>query len=344
MGQGALLGDHLGSATLTTDGGGNWVGEARYTPYGEMRRDYPRGVIPTDRLYTGQRQETFGLYDYRARYYHPALGRFVSADPVVPEPGNPQGLNRYAYVYNNPLRYVDGSGHLPVAPLLVAGAIVLLKAIDYGWTAWDVYQSGRTLANPLATDEEKLVAGVNLAMAVGLEAAEPEDWLPVSLPLDDLGRRALVAGLRERMQQGGLRAGVAFLREAVGEAAPQVIRRMYDLGVFGGIRSAGEWEAILQGVRKEAGLEVHHLIERRFAERVFGLDPDDVPAVVLDRTFHQQEVTARLFRELPTGRSYNAQQIWEAYKRVYGSGPGGLNRPEWLEAIWSYFERLGVKR
>jgi RHS repeat-associated protein len=76
-----------------------------------MRRDYPRGVIPTDRLYTGQRQETFGLYDYRARYYHPALGRFISADPLVPEPGNPQALNRYAYVYNNPLRYTDPSGY-----------------------------------------------------------------------------------------------------------------------------------------------------------------------------------------------------------------------------------------
>ena len=84
-----LHGDHLGSATLTTDINGNRIGELRYTPYGEMRRDYPRGVIPTDRLYTGQRQETFGLYDYRARYYHPALGRFVSADPLVPEPGTP---------------------------------------------------------------------------------------------------------------------------------------------------------------------------------------------------------------------------------------------------------------
>jgi len=105
-----LHGDHLGSATLTTGASGNWVGEARYTPYGEMRRDYPRGVIPTDRLYTGQRQETFGLYDYRARYYHPALGRFISADTLVPNPGNPQDLNRYAYVRNNPLKYTDPSG------------------------------------------------------------------------------------------------------------------------------------------------------------------------------------------------------------------------------------------
>ena len=219
--------------------------------------------------------------------------------------------------------------------------MVLLKTIDYGWTAWDLYQSGRTLANPLTTDEEKLLAGLNLALAVGLEAAEPEDWLPVSLPLDDAARRALVAGLRERMRQGGLRAGVAFLREAVGEAAPQVIRRMYNLGVFRGIRSAGEWEAILQGVRKEAGLEVHHLIERRFAERL-GLKESEVPAVVLDRTFHQQEVTARLFQALPTNKSnYTAQEIWNAYTAVYGRD---LKRQDWLEAIWPYFERLGVRR
>jgi hypothetical protein len=67
--------------------------------------------------------------------------------------------------------------------------------------------------------------------------------------------------------------------------------------------------------------------------------------VVLDRTFHQQEVTARLFRRLPTNRAkFEPQEIWEAYKKVYGSGPEGLNRPEWLEAIWPYFERLGVKR
>ena len=39
------------------------------------------------------------------------LGRFVSADTLVPEAGNPQDLNRYAYVRNNPLIYTDPSGH-----------------------------------------------------------------------------------------------------------------------------------------------------------------------------------------------------------------------------------------
>jgi RHS repeat-associated protein len=139
-----LHGDHLGSATLTTDGGGNWVGEARYTPYGEMRRDYPRGVIPTDRLYTGQRQETFGLYDYGARYYSPGLGRWISADALVPNPTNPQSLNRYAYVSNSPVVYLDPDGRFAIVPVLIVAGVVVLKAVDYGWTAYDVYQSGRT--------------------------------------------------------------------------------------------------------------------------------------------------------------------------------------------------------
>ncbi|WP_343411345.1 RHS repeat-associated core domain-containing protein [Candidatus Amarolinea dominans] len=37
------------------------------------------------------------------RYYDPSLGRFASADTLIPNPGNPQSLNRYSYVLNNPL-------------------------------------------------------------------------------------------------------------------------------------------------------------------------------------------------------------------------------------------------
>jgi RHS repeat-associated protein len=80
--------------------------------------------------YTGQRLDGTGLLYYHARYYDPVLARFVSADSVVPGAGaltvapsdataqaawaaggggarNPQALNRYSYVNNNPLRYTD---------------------------------------------------------------------------------------------------------------------------------------------------------------------------------------------------------------------------------------------
>jgi hypothetical protein len=47
--------------------------------------------------------------DYHARFFDEALGRFISPDSITP--GGPQGLNRYAYVLNNPINFIDPSGH-----------------------------------------------------------------------------------------------------------------------------------------------------------------------------------------------------------------------------------------
>lgn len=52
-----------------------------------------------------------GLYFYNARYYDPALHRFIQADTIVPDPNDPQTLNRFSYVNNNPIRYTDPTGH-----------------------------------------------------------------------------------------------------------------------------------------------------------------------------------------------------------------------------------------
>ncbi|GAB4412279.1 MAG: hypothetical protein Kow00123_26110 [Anaerolineales bacterium] len=79
-------------------------------PWGQAR--YSDGTTPTTYRFTGQREESkIGLYFYNARWYDPALGRFTQPDTLVPEPGNPQALNRYAYTLNNPVRYTDPSGH-----------------------------------------------------------------------------------------------------------------------------------------------------------------------------------------------------------------------------------------
>jgi RHS repeat-associated protein len=70
------------------------------------------GTLPTDFSYTGQREQgIIRLYDYHARFYDPSLGRFIQADTIVPNPGNPRDLNRYTYARNNVLKYVDPSGH-----------------------------------------------------------------------------------------------------------------------------------------------------------------------------------------------------------------------------------------
>jgi RHS repeat-associated protein len=88
-----LLTDHLGSTATTTDANGNRVTELRYYPYGDSERYNPGGQITTYR-FTGQRWDPgTGLYWYNSRWYDPLIGRFIQADTIVPQPGNPQALN-----------------------------------------------------------------------------------------------------------------------------------------------------------------------------------------------------------------------------------------------------------
>ena len=107
-----LLGDHLSSQALTLTSAGarlNTNTELRYYPWGAPR--YTVGATPTSYNFTGQRRDSgSGLLYYGARWYDPAVGRFISADTLVPNPGNPQGLNRYAYALDNPLRFSDPTG------------------------------------------------------------------------------------------------------------------------------------------------------------------------------------------------------------------------------------------
>ena len=105
--------DHLGGTVRIMDSSFTALDGMRYKPYGEDRDT--GSSLNTDRKFTGQTEdETAGLYWYASRAYDPAIGRFVSPDSIVPAPGNPQSLNRYSYVYNNPLKYVDPTGHYNV--------------------------------------------------------------------------------------------------------------------------------------------------------------------------------------------------------------------------------------
>ena len=103
--------DNLGSTSATSDNTGTLTSTIKYFPYGVSRNSI--GTLPTDKLFTGQRLDTTGLYYYGARYYDPGIGRFISPDTIVSDPANPQSLNRYSYALNNPLKYSDPTGHWP---------------------------------------------------------------------------------------------------------------------------------------------------------------------------------------------------------------------------------------
>jgi len=119
-----LLGDHLGSTSVTTNSAGNLVAEMLYKPFGEVR--YTSGTTPTQYTYTGQysNMAEIGLMYYNARWYDPYLNRWAQPDTIIPDPGNPQDWDRYSYVRNNPLKYTDPSGHLPVIVTAGIGALI----------------------------------------------------------------------------------------------------------------------------------------------------------------------------------------------------------------------------
>ena len=107
-----LLGDHLGSTSLTLDALGNVVSELRYTAWGEVR--YQAGPTTTNYTYTVQYSDSYiNLLWYGSRHYDPELGRFISPDSIIPDLSNPQAYDRYSYTFNNPVKYVDPSGHKP---------------------------------------------------------------------------------------------------------------------------------------------------------------------------------------------------------------------------------------
>ena len=101
--------DHLGSSNVITDKDGKLVQYCEYTPYGSLARN--EGTDLASHKFTGKELDNTGLYFYGARYYDPEIGRFVTADTIVQAPYDPQTLNRYAYCRNNPIKYIDPSGH-----------------------------------------------------------------------------------------------------------------------------------------------------------------------------------------------------------------------------------------
>ena len=102
--------DHLGSTSVLTDSNGVSEQDVAYYPYGDTRSNAGTADVPYK--YTGKEQDSStGLYFYEARYYDPVLGRFISADTIVPSITDAQSLNRYSYARNNPILYNDPSGH-----------------------------------------------------------------------------------------------------------------------------------------------------------------------------------------------------------------------------------------
>jgi RHS repeat-associated protein len=120
------IADHLGTPVKQINSSGTVVEAVTYGPFGEVLSQ--TGTLNTKHGYTGHEYDTdTGLNYMNARYYDPTIGRFLSQDPSHVQLGSqyfedligikrdqilrdPQQLNSYGYVRNNPINVIDSTG------------------------------------------------------------------------------------------------------------------------------------------------------------------------------------------------------------------------------------------
>jgi len=198
--------DHLGSADLIFDSIGNVMAKESFTPFGARRASNWSNQPPSPSDFTvfgnttrkgftrHEMIDSVNLVHMNGRVYDPYLGRFLSADTVVQNPAATESVNPYAYAWNDPLRYIDPSGHDLIAEIF--GAIL---GIAFGWAAF--YELASLAASGLAG-----------AMAAGAIAGFVGGFVGALVATDSMSA-ALTAGLIGAAT-GALFAGVGQYADA----------------------------------------------------------------------------------------------------------------------------------
>lgn len=199
------LTDTINSTTATTDQNGALGSQFFYEPFGQttVSGDYPF-------QFTGRVPVTSSLYYYRARFYHPTLGRFISEDPI----GFSGGVNFYPYTRNRPVRFRDPFGlfvNVDISNNTVVGLDSSSPAVDlyhddgYYYVPYTkprpqlcliAVRPRKTFLPPKPTDAEQLERAVQLI-----------DAYNSGFSLTDLGDEIMAANERYKALKGFIRQG-----------------------------------------------------------------------------------------------------------------------------------------
>ena len=188
-----LLKDHLGSTTVVASSAGGVLERYSYDAFGKTRNlngsDTASTVMTMPSTRRGFTDHEMlpeiggGMIHMNGRIYDPNLGRFMTADSVIPDPEDSQSYNRYSYVFNNPLTLTDPDGHCPVCIVILAVAggvaasytttVVVAIAVGavFGAMAAGVASDGDPRAMLQGAVIGGIMAGIGFQMAQGADAA-----------------------------------------------------------------------------------------------------------------------------------------------------------------------------
>ena len=156
--------DGLGSVTAVSDAAGTRLYRQTFTVFGKMARSaLPSGIVATRLGFTARENSVGSLMQYRSRYYDTQTGRFTSQDSYAGSAISPPSLNRYTYVNNDPVDYVDPTGHwLQFAVPFTLGVMILGMALAVkNAIIYSMYEQCPQFSDCLA-----LVSGVVVPLAL----------------------------------------------------------------------------------------------------------------------------------------------------------------------------------
>jgi RHS repeat-associated protein len=225
--------DALGSVRAVTDQSGALVRRHDYFPFGE---EYLVQVGADNHRFTGkERDAETGLDYFGARYYASRSGRFTSVDPALDIEAalfDPQRWNRYAYVRNNPLRFIDPDGRLTyrLGPITLA-ALEKAKAMREAVSDW--LGGG-------------LIAGVADSLIAPVAPATPrelaDNTMSWALPV------AMVAGPARRLSAVASSTADAVLESSGRDASRQITVGARALAKKLGHALAAGYESAFEGI------------------------------------------------------------------------------------------------
>lgn len=241
--------DNLGSILAITKTDGTIVEKRFFDAWGNMKAlvneqgqtitDSQQLAAATpflDRGYTGHEHLwRVGLINMNARLYDPIMRKFLSPDNLVPDPYNTQSYDRFGYVYNNPLLYIDLDGNDPIS---ISFGLALVIAAAVGITTQIIINAVNGLPVWYGLGKATVISTVMGAISFGIGSAAS------SAAVGFIGRAALQAGMHAMaggmlsvLENGNFNSG--FLSGAISSIISSGVAALGRLG--GALSNVGKY-------------------------------------------------------------------------------------------------------